>query len=176
MHMTNDTKEYRAKGKALAHFHHEGIKDLNGVPYFMHPFRVGQAMSDFGYSEDAVVAGYLHDVVEDADVEGSRYTLATLIRIGFSARTVELVDGMSRRKDEGESYFDFIRRIKARGDEELIVLKLVDISDNTSPVRRTEHTDSMIKGRYARAVKMLAENVVLPELLEQIFPHGVPTK
>jgi (p)ppGpp synthase/HD superfamily hydrolase len=37
-------------------------------PYVVHPIRVAEILDRFGYSEDTVVAGLLHDTVEDAEV------------------------------------------------------------------------------------------------------------
>ena len=35
------------------------------IPYIMHPFHVGLILQRYGYPEEVVVAGFLHDVVED---------------------------------------------------------------------------------------------------------------
>ena len=35
------------------------------IPYIMHPFHVGLILERYGYPEEVVVAGFLHDVLED---------------------------------------------------------------------------------------------------------------
>lgn len=42
---------------------HEGQKDLDGNPVILHPLTVGLA----GHNREEIVAGLLHDVVEDTD-------------------------------------------------------------------------------------------------------------
>src|SRR6266567_4013183 len=37
-------------------------------PYVSHPIRVAEILDRFGCSEDAIVAGFLHDTIEDASV------------------------------------------------------------------------------------------------------------
>src|SRR3954466_13385740 len=37
-------------------------------PYVVHPIRVAEILDRFNYSEETVVAGILHDTVEDANV------------------------------------------------------------------------------------------------------------
>jgi len=46
---------------------HEGQrrKDEHQTPYISHPAGVGLVLSKAGYSEDVIVAGVLHDIVED---------------------------------------------------------------------------------------------------------------
>ena len=44
---------------------HLGQIDRLGQPYYLHPFRVGMA----GYTFEERVVGYLHDVVEDTDID-----------------------------------------------------------------------------------------------------------
>ncbi|HBE90791.1 MAG: hypothetical protein A3E37_02790 [Candidatus Andersenbacteria bacterium RIFCSPHIGHO2_12_FULL_46_9] len=39
------------------------------IPYITHPLTVALILSQVGASEDVIVAGILHDVVEDSDVE-----------------------------------------------------------------------------------------------------------
>ncbi|MFB1051741.1 HD domain-containing protein [Paraliobacillus sp. JSM ZJ581] len=47
---------------------HEGqIRKVDGVPYIVHPYRVAMLLKDEGYDDDIVIAGLLHDVVEDTD-------------------------------------------------------------------------------------------------------------
>jgi (p)ppGpp synthase/HD superfamily hydrolase len=48
---------------ALAH--HSKRRKGTEIPYIMHPFHVGLILQRYGYPEEVVVAGFLHDVVED---------------------------------------------------------------------------------------------------------------
>jgi len=48
---------------ALAH--QSKLRKGTDIPYIMHPFHVGLILQRYGYPEEVVVAGFLHDVVED---------------------------------------------------------------------------------------------------------------
>lgn len=49
---------------------HAGIgqRRRDGQPYWVHPWTVSQLVKEFGGSEDAILAGLLHDVVEDTKI------------------------------------------------------------------------------------------------------------
>jgi (p)ppGpp synthase/HD superfamily hydrolase len=49
--------------------HHEEVRKGTRVPYVMHPFHVGLILDRHGFHEDVVVAGILHDVLEDPHYE-----------------------------------------------------------------------------------------------------------
>lgn len=59
------------------------------IPYIVHPFSVAMILSQVGYSEEVVVAGVLHDTVEDTDL-----TLDE-IREHFGTRVADIVEGCS---------------------------------------------------------------------------------
>lgn len=69
---------------------HDGQKRKGGdTPYITHPLAVGDMLANCGYSEDIIIAGILHDTVEDTDV-----TL-DYIRSEFGDRVAEIVNGAS---------------------------------------------------------------------------------
>ncbi len=45
--------------------HYNQIRKSNGKPMIYHPLAVGDLLEDFGYDDDIISAGYLHDTVED---------------------------------------------------------------------------------------------------------------
>lgn len=127
-----------------------GVLDKGGQPYAKHCERVEQRLPSW-VSEDARCAAVLHDVIEDCGATGS-----DLRGIGFSDRTVWLVEMLSRTAEDG-SYMDWIKSIAATGDAELIAIKLSDNLDNSDPVRiaalPVEQRD--IVRRYERARRIL---------------------
>jgi (p)ppGpp synthase/HD superfamily hydrolase len=58
-------------------------------PYVIHPMRVAEILSRYGCGEDLVVAGLLHDTVEDAGCTREQ------IEAEFGAEVARLVDGAS---------------------------------------------------------------------------------
>ena len=58
---------------------HEGRKDLDGKPEILHPLAVGLA----GNNREEVIAGFLHDVVED-----SKLTFTDLRKKGVEDKVI----------------------------------------------------------------------------------------
>src|SRR5687767_8888533 len=53
---------------SLASLAHAGVpRKGTAVPYIMHPVHVARLLDRHGFSEDVVIAGLLHDVLEDAE-------------------------------------------------------------------------------------------------------------
>lgn len=72
---------------------HEGqVRKVDQSPFIIHPLAVGCLLADAGESEAVVVAGMLHDTVEDTDV-----TLED-IRTEFGHDVAEIVAGCSEDK------------------------------------------------------------------------------
>lgn len=51
---------------AVAHRRH--VRKLTDTPYFQHPAAVAWILDRAGFGEDVMIAGLLHDVIEDAEV------------------------------------------------------------------------------------------------------------
>lgn len=123
--------EYKVKtvadAQALAALAHYGQMRRNGSePYYRHVCRVGDAVIAMpNISLDAILAGYLHDVIEDTDV-----TAEQLLADGYTQRTVDLVVSLTR--DADISYTDYIDWLIATGDVELMYIKLADLNDNST--------------------------------------------
>src|SRR5690625_166714 len=72
---------------------HEGqVRKVSQSPFIFHPLAVGCILNDAGADEDAIIAGILHDTVEDTDV-----TLND-IKETFGENIANLVDGCSENK------------------------------------------------------------------------------
>jgi (p)ppGpp synthase/HD superfamily hydrolase len=67
-------------------------------PYINHCTEVARILNKFGYSEEIIVAGLLHDTVEDTEV-----TLEDL-RIGFGERVSNLVKHVTETRTPGVSW------------------------------------------------------------------------
>lgn len=69
---------------------HEGQKRKSGEPYIIHPLAVASVLIEWGMDIDTVLAGVLHDTVEDTDV-----TLETIENL-FGRDVAFLVDGVTK--------------------------------------------------------------------------------
>ncbi len=50
------------------HAHRNQLRKGTDLPYIVHPFAVGMTLSQFGFSEEVIAAGLLHDTLEDGGV------------------------------------------------------------------------------------------------------------
>lgn len=72
-----------------AQAHRGQFRKGTGIPYIVHPLGVAEILITHGCVEELVVAGLLHDTVEDAPV-----TLADIAQ-RFGARVAQLVEAVS---------------------------------------------------------------------------------
>lgn len=105
-------------GKALqfAAQKHAGQKRSNGDNYIIHPIRVSQEV----FTEKQKVIALLHDTLED--------TTATFEELmdTFGIAIADAVESLTHLK--GESYADYIQRVKKNPDA--VAVKIADICDN----------------------------------------------
>lgn len=141
---------------------HATQKRKDGKPYFSHLQAVANIVDDdflsliprsaqeiwLPYKNQIIAAAYLHDVVEDSDYTG--VSLNDLREEGFSELIVALVNSLSKR--EGESYFDFVMRIKESGAifVAAAAIKRADIRHNKSDL-----AEGSLKDKYRLAEYIL---------------------
>ena len=61
-------------------------------PYVAHPIRVAEILDRFECSADAIVAGFLHDTIEDTDVTEDEISVAFGPRIATLVKSVSELD------------------------------------------------------------------------------------
>jgi (p)ppGpp synthase/HD superfamily hydrolase len=73
---------------------HEGQKRKDNItPYIVHSFGVGLILLEYGYSEEVVIAGILHDVAED-----TKFSLID-IKEKFGERVTKIISGVTEDKN-----------------------------------------------------------------------------
>lgn len=87
----NGIIDVKEKAKIFAIKAHKGQirKNEQDKPMIMHPISVGMLLEEFGYDDNVIAAGYLHDVVED-----TKYTIED-IKQEFGDDIASLVMGAS---------------------------------------------------------------------------------
>lgn len=85
--VTNVRKAYYVAETA-----HRGQHRLSGEPYVTHPLAVAGILTDLKVDEDTIVAGLLHDVLEDTDVTPEELTRE------FGPEVAALVEGVTKMK------------------------------------------------------------------------------
>ncbi|MBR2658889.1 bifunctional (p)ppGpp synthetase/guanosine-3',5'-bis(diphosphate) 3'-pyrophosphohydrolase [Candidatus Saccharibacteria bacterium] len=111
---------------------HEGQFRKTGEPYIVHPMAVKKILEEWGMDEDTIIAGILHDTVEDTDL-----TLAD-IKNEFGESVAFLVDGVTKLSTARtgmrdidtylpETKDNFLRLMIALGDDiRVLIIKLAD--------------------------------------------------
>ncbi len=111
---------------------HEGQLRRTGEPYIVHPLAVKKILEDWGMDEDTVIAGILHDTIEDTDL-----TLEDIKR-EFGEPVAFLVDGVTKLSTARNGMRDldtylpatkdnFLRLMIALGDDiRVLIIKLAD--------------------------------------------------
>lgn len=157
----------------LAEAAHAGQVDKAGVPYVEHVRAVAEGLVPFG--TDLVMAGLLHDVLEDTDL-----TARDLLDAGVPARVVRIVEAVT--DEAGVAYEEKIRRIA--GDRHATLVKIADNAHNSRPDRAAHlpaETRERLAAKYRAARETLwrAANpsdveavlrVVNPALLTELAP------
>ncbi|MFE4856689.1 HD domain-containing protein [Streptomyces sp. NPDC056670] len=103
---------------------HEGQVDKLGVPYVEHVRAVAAGLVPFG--DDLVMAGLLHDVIEDTG-----WTAERLRAAGVPPQVVSVVEAVTNQ--DGVPYETKIRRITA--DRDATLVKIADNAHNSRPDR-----------------------------------------
>jgi len=152
---------------------HEGQLDKQGEPYILHPLRVMQFAAEAyklsplaEYSlEEVMVAAILHDVAEDTNFKLPQ------IYAGFGPKVHAIVDGLTRRKELGESYKEYVLRAKQNPGSRLIK-RHGDIRDHLNRIDGLPIKEQSIRGRYENAVVVLdAPDAALEEMPSQLGSH-----
>jgi len=112
------------------------------IPYIVHPIRVAQILIEYGCSEPIVIAGVLHDTVEDTAVSLDD------IRHHFGKEVAQIVDGASEpdRSDTWEHRKQHtIDYLQQSATEPVLLVGLADKLDN---IRSIYHGYSKMGDRY----------------------------
>jgi (p)ppGpp synthase/HD superfamily hydrolase len=141
---------------AFAAKHHDRqVRKGTRLPYLTHPANVAVILSRYGCDEDTVVAGILHDVIEDTVREGwTRAMLQERIGEKFGADVLDAVLSVTKRKldDEGneldreERNADYLKRLADAGEHGRWVCaadKLHNGNSILADLRRTMDPDSV---------------------------------
>jgi (p)ppGpp synthase/HD superfamily hydrolase len=128
---------------AIASEAHAGQLDKAGKPYIAHPLYV---MSQMHGIESQIVA-VLHDVIED-----SAWTITDLVRQGFPPLIIEAIEAITKK--QGESYTDYILRVKSNAIAHQV--KIADVRHNMD-ISRIDHPTVKDFQRLAKYQRVLEE-------------------
>lgn len=127
-YLSEDDVKLIEKAYLIAAKYHEGQKRKSGEDYIIHPLCVAMILANLRMDAETIVAGILHDVVEDTD-----YTLDELKK-DFSETVALLVEGVTKLtelnlvNDKVEKQAENLRHmfIAMSKDIRVIIIKLAD--------------------------------------------------
>ncbi|MDP4117750.1 MAG: bifunctional (p)ppGpp synthetase/guanosine-3',5'-bis(diphosphate) 3'-pyrophosphohydrolase [Bacillota bacterium] len=106
---------------------HKDQKRLSGEPYICHPLEVACIIADFALDKDTVIAGLLHDVIEDTEI-----TYEQVAKI-FSPEIANMVEGVTKLgkikfTTQEEEQVENLRKmfIATAKDVRIVLIKLCD--------------------------------------------------
>jgi (p)ppGpp synthase/HD superfamily hydrolase len=141
---------------AFAAKHHDRqVRKGTKLPYLTHPANVAVILTRYGCDSDTVVAGILHDVIEDCVQEGySREMLEQRIGDKFGAKVLDTVLAVTYRRhdDDGvelsgdDRKTDYLQRLSGASEEARWVCaadKIHNASSILSDLRRTVDAETI---------------------------------
>lgn len=106
------------KAYEIARSLHEGQFRKSGEPYIIHPVAVAKILANFGMDNETVIAGLLHDAVEDTN-----YTHDDLAK-DFDDKIALLVDGVTKL---GNISYDSTEAVQAENFRKMFLAMSKDI-------------------------------------------------
>jgi (p)ppGpp synthase/HD superfamily hydrolase len=142
-----------------AKHHDQQVRKGTRLPYLTHPANVAIILTRYGCREETVVAGILHDVVEDCVRDGwTQEMLEERIGRKFGNSVLEAVLAVTKRKvdDDGmelssdEQKDDYLERLSLASEDALWVCaadKVHNANSILSDLRRTAFPET-VWGRF----------------------------
>jgi guanosine-3',5'-bis(diphosphate) 3'-pyrophosphohydrolase len=161
---------------------HRGQFRTSGEPYISHPLSVAETLAAWRLDPQAVMAGLLHDVMEDTAITKAQ------IALEFGKTAAELVDGVSKLdRIENQSYEEaqaenFRKMLLAMArDVRVILIKLADrlhnmrTLDAVRPEKRRRVARETLE-IYAPIANRLGLHALFRELQDLAFHHLHPLR
>ncbi len=160
------------KGIQFATEAHAGqMRKGKDIPYITHPLTVAVILSQAGASEDVIIAGLLHDVVEDCDVELDD------VRNEFGSSVVELVRSVT--EEDKSLPWEERKRIALAHIKDMshdaLLLKSADVLHNLSELVHDveEQGDVVFEKFNAPKEKKLKQQQKLLEAFKKAWPENL---
>ena len=175
-----EDKELVTKAYEFSQESHKDQKRYSGDPYFIHPAEVGFLLAQAGVDSKAIVAGLIHDTIEDAGVNA--HTIEEI----FGAEVLTLVQGVTKlgalRYRGLERHTESLRKLFAATAKDIRVL-IIKLMDRLHNARTLEHVPREEKRTrialetleiYAPIADRLSMSVAKQELEDAAFPFAYP--
>lgn len=149
--------------------HEQQFRKIDASPYVIHPLEVGMLLSKYGLSDDIVIAGILHDTVEDTALTLSDIQMnfgeTVAIYIDFSSE-IDKCDSWENRKK------DYLKRMEEAPLEVLYIICADKVSNTDSLLKNLREYGPQIWERFNAGIekqKWYYSEALIK--LERIKPH-----
>ncbi len=177
--LTEDDKRLLMHAYDFAMQAHDGQVRASGEPYFNHVFATAKNLASFGMSPITIVAGFLHDTIEDTKVTEES------LKAEFGDEIVFLVNGVTKLgklKYRGrERHIESLKKffIAVAQDMRVVAIKFADRLHN---IQTLEHIPKEKATRialetieiYAPLAYRLGMGKLVGELQDAAFPFAFP--
>ncbi len=171
------------KAFAFAQKAHEGQKRINGKDFIVHPLGVAEILVSWHLDAGSIIAGLLHDVVEDGGI-----TLEHLEK-EFGKDITQLVSGVTKigeiklRGAADDIFVENLRRmiVVMAHDLRVILVKLADRYHNLKtlyvlPLEKQKRIARETLEVYAPLAERLGMGEIKGQLEDMSFPYAEPEK
>ncbi len=110
---------------------HEGVKRSSGEPYIIHPLNVAATLIKLKMDLDSIMAGLLHDTVEDCDVspeEISKLFGQPVAQIVVGCTKISKIKFKTKEESQAENFRKMV--VAMAQDLRVIIVKLADRMHN----------------------------------------------
>ncbi len=169
------------KAYAFAAEKHAEQKRFSGEPYFVHLYHTAKNLAELSMSAEVIAAGFLHDVLEDADVTPEALTKEFGTEITF---LVEGVTKLGKLKYRGaERHAENLRKLFVAMAQDIRVL-IIKLADRLHNVQTLEHVKPEKRQRialetlqiYAPLANRLGMGNLKDALESGAFPYAYPAE
>lgn len=158
---------------------HEGQKRMNGEPYFVHVFETAKILAKLGMDIETIIAGLLHDVLEDTEIKEEE------IKKEFGENIVFLINGVTKLgklKYHGhERHVESLRKffLAMTNDLRVVIIKFADRLHNLRTlqyVREDKQKRIALESIevYAPLANRLGMGKFKGEIEDAAFPYAYP--
>ncbi len=158
---------------------HSGVERYSGEPYFNHVFETALVLAELGMSPNVVVAGLLHDTIEDAGVKKET------IQFAFGEEVLHMVEGVTKlgkiRYHGVQRHVESLRKlfIATSSDIRVLIIKLADRHHNMRtlkyvPKEKQKRIALETMEVYAPIAHRLGMGKIMGELQDMAFPYIHP--